>query len=145
MKSGMSLDTVKTLLKFVLSFTLQALTTAKRTENCKRKILLCQNYERMNRNLNSLGFCILKVKPQLTRSSTHNPVKQHRRAMEEVSKCAEENCAFHEIIQFSHHISLFDIPYVTIRKYTQTFFLCAVQVFITDHTMHCKLHICTKP
>ena len=33
--------------------------------------------------------------------------KQHRRVMKEVSKCAEENCAFHAFIQFSHHISVF--------------------------------------
>ncbi len=50
-------------------------------------------------------------------SSTHNLAEQHLRAMEEVSKCAKENCAFHECIPFSH-ISVADL---TVCKCTDTF------------------------
>ncbi len=40
----------------------------------------------------------------LTHSSTHNSVKQHRRAMEEVSKYAEDDRASYEFIRFSLNI-----------------------------------------
>ena len=40
---------------------------------------------------------------------THTSANQHRIATEEVSKCAEENRAFHDFNLFSHKISVSDI------------------------------------
>ena len=68
------------------------------------------------------GFCIFS-NLTVTHSSTHYSVKQHRRAMEEVSKCAAENCALYAFIQFSHKISVLDVIIYIVYRY----FLCAVK------------------
>ncbi len=52
---------------------------------------------------------LLKFDLNLLEYGTQIQVKQHRRATEEVSKCAEENRALHEFIRFSHNISGFDM------------------------------------
>ncbi len=49
------------------------------------------------------------LKSTLSHSMTYNSDNQHCMATGEVSKCAEENLAFHELMLFSHNTSGFDI------------------------------------
>ncbi len=71
-------------------------------------IVFCNACASIRLNLDWIGaFATFKI--NLNPIKYPNSAKQHRRAIEKVSKCTKENCAFYECIPFSHNISVFDI------------------------------------